>query len=171
MFMGFVRLFLVFGSLGLIISWIYKLSNHNSKIKKRKILDDAHNAAVKSKSNAPKAYTTRIDSMNIATTDFKVAGVTFKDGRYSRQAALRKIKFQDPPMDGPIDFEFEDYEYDGKPAILIKANERIIGNVPANLVNEFIELRDSCSSMELQYKVSGGGDFPFGCRMIITWRF
>ena len=43
-------------------------------------------------------------------------------------------------MDVPIDFEFEDYEYEDKPAILIKANERILGNVPADLVQEFIEL-------------------------------
>lgn len=74
-------------------------------------------------------------------------------------------------MQDPIDFEFEDYIYENEPAILIKANERILGNVPADLVNEFIQLRDSCTSMELGYKVSGGGDYPFGCQMVITWRF
>lgn len=108
---------------------------------------------------------------NVAYTDFKIAGVTFKDGRASRQTALRMLKFQDPPMQDPIDFEFEDYEYDGKPAILIKANGRILGNVPADYVDEFIELRDKSLSMDLGYKVSGGGDYPFGCKMVITWRF
>lgn len=175
MIAGYFRLFVVFGIPTIIIYLIVKSSkskkekknipNNKNKINKSSSNVSSNNTAIK------KGYTTHFDSLKIATTEFNVAGVTFKDGRLSRQAALRKLKFQDPPMDGPIDFEFEDYEYNNSPAILIKANDRIIGNVPADLVNEFIELRGTCSGMELHYRVSGGGDYSFGCKMIITWRF
>ena len=175
MIAGFIRLFIVFGIIFGVIYLIYRffksIHNTNEVLKEKNRLKTAHDNAIKNKPHNSKGYSLHFDSQNMTVTEFKVAGVTFKDGRYTRQAALRKMFFKDPPMDGPIDFEFEDYEYDEKPAILIKANERIIGNVPADLVSEFIQLRDTCSSMELNYKVSGGGDYPFGCKMIITWRF
>lgn len=158
--MGYVRLFVVFGIPAIIILWIYTKINNKKSSKKS------------SNTFSKERYKNNtVTDNNIVQTTFNIAGVTFMDGRKSRQTALRMLKFQDPPMDGPIDFEFEDYEYEWKLAILIKANDRILGNVPADLVSEFIELRDSCSSMELGYKVSGGGDYPFGCKIVITWRF
>lgn len=33
-------------------------------------------------------------------TSFHIAGVTFNDGRQSRQTSLRMLKFKDAPMDG-----------------------------------------------------------------------
>lgn len=169
MIAGFLRLFIVFGPILLIVYLVLKRKvSSDSQSKKR---TTSSNRVQKNTTNKPKqGYTIHLDSQNIAITEFNVAGVTFKDGRASRQTALRKLKFQDPPMDGPIDFEFEDYEYEGSPAILIKANGRILGNVPANLVEEFNELRNNSSSIKLEYRISGGGDYPFGCKMIITWK-
>lgn len=77
-------------------------------------------------------------------TDFefypvKVAGVTFKNGRKSRQTILRKIKFYDPPFEDGIELGLSKYEFEGNPAISITANGEQIGNVPAAQVPYIME--------------------------------
>ena len=165
MIAGFLRLFVFIG----IPLWI--VLYYISKFKETKDLNKIDpNSNLKSSPEKKDGYSLELDSLDVATLDFKVAGVTFKDGRRSRQATLRKIKFKDEPMDGPIDFEFEEYDYNGEPAVLIKANGLIIGNVPADLVNKFLKYQNTYKDIELNYKVTGGGDYNFGCKMIITWR-
>lgn len=104
------------------------------------------------------------------TTIFNIAGVTFSDGNKKRQTALRMLKFKDAPMDGAICFEFEQYEYEGKAAVKIIANDRILGNVPAAIVDEFIEDITTHTDYDIDYHVSGGGEYPFGCSMTFTWK-
>lgn len=103
------------------------------------------------------------------TTTFNIAGTTFSDGREKRQTALKMLKFKDAPMDGPIYFEFEQYEFGGQPAVKIIANERVLGTVPANLVMDFIDKMSSHNDYEIDYKVIGGGDYNYGCTMTFTW--
>lgn len=70
----------------------------------------------------------------------RVAGVTFKNGRKSRQAILRKIKFRDPPFDNnQIYINFEQYNFEGEDAIAIKANGEQIGNVPRDQIKYIMD--------------------------------
>lgn len=102
--------------------------------------------------------------------DFNLAGVTFKDGQCKRQTAIKMLKFKDPPMDGQILFEFEQYDYEGKDACRVIANDRILGNVPADCVNEFIEGMTSHNDYDMEYQVVGGGpDMSYGLNMKFRW--
>lgn len=64
----------------------------------------------------------------------KVAGVTFKNGRNSRQSILRAIKFRDGEFSEGVTLEIKSYEWEGQPAYGIYANGQQIGNVPADIV-------------------------------------
>jgi hypothetical protein len=99
---------------------------------------------------------------------FNVAGVTFKNGRKTRQAILRKIKFEDEPFCKIESVEFEPYEFDGEQAYYIKVNGETIGNVPRKNIEEFEKYQ--CRNMTITLlEVSGGQDFPYGCT--ITLKF
>lgn len=110
------------------------------------------------------------DEPKYETTTFHVAGVTFKDGRESRQTSLRMLKFRDYPMNKSLLFEFEQYEYEGKPAVKILVNNRVIGNVPANIVDDFIDKITTFEDYEIYYEVIGGGSVSYGCIMTFTWK-
>lgn len=100
--------------------------------------------------------------------EFHVAGVTFNNEKTSRQSILRKMYFKDPPFDKGISIEFEQYEYEGKPAVYVYANDEIIGNIPAKYVDKFIEI--SSRQLYIGYKVIGGYDGKsFGCLIKIKW--
>lgn len=66
----------------------------------------------------------------------KVAGVTFKnaDGS-SRQAYLKEID-----GNGADRIAFEEFEYQGAPALRVKVDGMEIGNIPADVVPELIEI-------------------------------
>lgn len=70
------------------------------------------------------------DTSNTEYYTFKVAGVTFTNGRKTRQAILRKIKWHDEPFDGFINYTLEQYDFEGETAVGIYANGEQIGNVP-----------------------------------------
>lgn len=101
-------------------------------------------------------------SMNYKEIEFHVAGVTFKNGRKTRQALLRAMKFKDKPFDQKIEITFERYEYEGSPAIKVLANGEQIGNVPHNLVAEFLSYWKSDYLIE-KYQIVGGGSSNYGC--------
>lgn len=87
---------------------------------------------------------------------FKVAGVTFKNGRKTRQAILRKIKFQDPPFEPPISISIKPYEYENETAYGVYANDEQIGNIPKDqiqYVKDNWERRDAATAIN----VYGGG--------------
>lgn len=112
----------------------------------------------------------KIEAPQYDITTFHIAGVTFKDGRESRQTSLRMLKFKDYPMNGAINFEFEQYDYEGKPAVKIYANNRVLGNVPADIVDEFIEKITNANDYDIDYQVLGGGDLTYGCEMTFIWK-
>ena len=102
------------------------------------------------------------------TLTFKVAGVTFKTGRKSRQVMLKNMYFNNtPPFDGDITITFKRYDYEGKLAIGVYANELQIGNVPAPMVSVF----DSywTSDYDVDYRIYGGGNKNWGCEIDVTF--
>lgn len=69
----------------------------------------------------------------------KIAGVTFKDGRKSRQTVLRRLYWKDAPFDtANAEAILERGEYEGKPAFAVLLNGEKAGYVPADHV-QFIE--------------------------------
>lgn len=88
----------------------------------------------------------------------KVAGVTFKNGRKSRQAILRAIKFRDEPYKDGLELGLSYYEYEGAPAYNITVNNEIIGSVPADKVAYIDALMDAGKIVGVTYiNVYGGG--------------
>lgn len=88
----------------------------------------------------------------------KVAGVTFKNGRKSRQTILRKIHFKDEPFNkGTMELTLQREEWEGKPAFGVYVNGDQIGNIPAeyvSYVNDNFSRLDGIVNME----VYGGGE-------------
>lgn len=89
---------------------------------------------------------------------FNVAGVTFKNGRKSRQTILRKIKFRDEPYSDGLELGLSYYEYEGAPAYNVTVNNEIIGSVPADKVAYIDALMDAGKIVGVTYiNVYGGG--------------
>ena len=89
---------------------------------------------------------------------FNVAGVTFKNGRKSRQTILRKIKFRDEPYSDGLELGLSYYEYEGAPAYNVTVNDEIIGSVPADKVAHIDALMDAGKIVGVTYiNVYGGG--------------
>lgn len=89
---------------------------------------------------------------------FNVAGVTFKNGRKSRQTILRKIKFRDEPYSDGLELGLSYYEYEGAPAYNVTVNGDIIGNVPAEKVAHIDELMTAGKIVAVSYiSIHGGG--------------
>lgn len=101
--------------------------------------------------------------------EFKVAGVTFKNGRKTRQALLRAMKWKDEPFDKKVDITFERYDYEGELAISVLANGEQIGNVPKEMVAEFDEKWTGQYLIESWEVLGSGKDAPFGCRIKVLF--
>ena len=103
---------------------------------------------------------------------FKVAGVTFKNGRKTRQAILRAFKWGD---EIPETVTFDEYEYDGKPAVHVKINDKIVGDIPANTVEIFLEHEKMYTRDNIMcdiyggYKLDDGSTTNYGCEIIIRY--
>lgn len=101
--------------------------------------------------------------------EFRVAGVTFKNGRKARQALIRAIKWKDEPFQNGVEITFERYQYDGQLAIGVYANGEQLGNVPKDLVEEFDRKWTNRYMIE-SYKVLGSGqDVPFGFQVKVLF--
>ncbi len=71
--------------------------------------------------------------------NFNVAGVMFKNSAgVKRQDVLREML----AADGDGEVYFEEYEYDGRPAVRVMFEGMDVGNVPASRVSEFFEIDD-----------------------------
>ena len=92
---------------------------------------------------------------------FKVAGVTFKNGRKTRQAILRAFKWGDEEMET---LEFEPYTYEDRPAVYVKINDKIIGNIPSELTERFLELERLYQREHQDCTVYGGNKLADGSR-------
>ena len=101
----------------------------------------------------------------------KVAGVTFKNGRKSRQTILRKIHFKDEPFNkGTMELTLQREEWEGKPAFGVYVNGDQIGNIPAeyvSYVNDNFSRLDGIVNME----VYGGGEGRnYGAEITLRFR-
>lgn len=109
---------------------------------------------------------------NTDTFTFKAAGVTFNNGRKTRQAILRKIYWRDEPF-LRVSYTLREYDFNGSPAIGIYANGEQIGNVPKDDVSFVLPLLDKITKISVN--VSGGGqtesgeNINFGAAVTITY--
>lgn len=101
--------------------------------------------------------------------EFNVAGVSFKNGRKTRQALIRAIKYQDPPYDKTVEITLERYDYEGSLAIGVYANGEQLGNVPADRVAE-VDAVWKAQYTVTHYEVLGSGrEQPFGFKIRILF--
>ena len=108
--------------------------------------------------------------------EIKVAGVTFKNDKgLTRQTILRKIHFNDKPFDEYVELGLHEYEFDGKPAFGVYANNMQIGNIPADYV-QFIIDNDARYEGICGINVYGGGRdengyaISYGCKITLKYR-
>ena len=103
---------------------------------------------------------------------FKVTGVTYKNGRKTRQAILRAFKWGD---EIPETVDFELYEYEGRPAVYVKINDQIVGNVPADTTETFLEHEKLYQRDNVHCDIYGGSKLDdgsrtnYGCEIIIRY--
>lgn len=101
--------------------------------------------------------------------EFNVAGVSFKNGKKTRQALIRAIKFKDPPYDKAVEITLERYDFEGSLAIGVYANGEQLGNVPADRVAE-VDAAWKKQYMITHYEVLGSGQpAPFGFKVRILF--
>src|SRR5690554_3788389 len=99
--------------------------------------------------------------------EFKVAGVTFtNDDNTPRQMILRSIKEQKKPFDKRLDIALEEYSFEGEPAISIKVNGQMIGNIPKEDVPFFKKNQDRMLGINNLYV--GGDDSMYWARVKVT---
>ncbi len=105
---------------------------------------------------------------NVKEFSFNVAGVTFKNGRRSRQTILRAMKYGDPPYD-KVEITLKKTTFDGAPAIEVWANQEQIGFVPKDLVPDIMEAWNN-ELLVTGWDIRGGDDVSYGCRIKIAVR-
>lgn len=101
----------------------------------------------------------------------KVAGVTFKNGRKSRQTILRKIYWKEEPFDkGSMELTVERDEWEGKPAFGVYVNGEQIGSIPAEhsqFMSDNFSRLDGITNID----VYGGGEGRnYGAEIILRFR-
>lgn len=100
--------------------------------------------------------------------EFKVVGVTFKNGRRTRQAILRAMKWKDSGFE-TVEITLQRYDFEGSVAIGVYANGEQIGNVPKELKDE-VDAAWTGRYIVEEWEVLGSGkDAPFGCRVKILF--
>lgn len=107
-------------------------------------------------------------ALKMESKEIKVAGVTFKDGRKSRQATLRRIKFGDKEFENAkIVVTLDQEEFEGKPALAVLVNDQKIGYIPATLVSWCLE--NEITNVG-GLRVHGGGDYSYGAVITVVVR-
>lgn len=100
----------------------------------------------------------------------KVAGVTFKDGRQSRQTMIRRLYWKDDPFDkNEAEVTLRREEYEGKPAFAVLLNDRKIGYVPAEHAQYIADNLDRCDGVTHIEAYSGKDDI-YGAEIVIRFR-
>lgn len=100
----------------------------------------------------------------------KIAGVTFKDGRKSRQTIIRRLYWKDEPFDkNEAEVVLERGEYEGKPAFAVILNGQKAGYVPAEHVQFIEENFARCDGVTHIEAYCGANDI-YGAEIIIRFR-
>ena len=104
---------------------------------------------------------------NHTVVPIKVAGVTFKNGRRSRQTILKQIKWKEDPYQKIDGIDLVATEFEGEPAVEIwvynKKSREMIGYVPKNEASYCHSRIDSFIGYH-DFDVYGGGTSPDGSR-------
>ena len=102
---------------------------------------------------------------------FRIVGVTFKNGRKSRQTILRAIKFEKPPFDKELEIKLETEVFEGEDAVGVYANDEKVGSISRDDLPWLLEHWDECSHID-DYSVYGGyGDHNFGMEIFVAFRY
>lgn len=100
----------------------------------------------------------------------KIAGVTFKDGRKSRQTILRRLYWKDAPFDKEeAEVVLDRGEYEGKPAFAVLLNGEIAGYVPAEHAQFLEDNFDRCDGVTHIEAYCGASDI-YGAEITIRFR-
>lgn len=87
---------------------------------------------------------------------FKIAGVTFKNGRRSRQTILRQINFRDPPYNRDPEIRVEKCVFEGEPAFAVYTNEEQVGYIGKQDIPEVLKRWNKYVGVA-EFSVYGGG--------------
>lgn len=87
---------------------------------------------------------------------FKIAGVTFKNGRRSRQTILRQINFRDPPYDRDPEIRLEKCDFEGEPAFSVYTGDEQVGYIGKQDIPEVLKRWDKYVGVA-EFSVYGGG--------------
>lgn len=99
--------------------------------------------------------------------EFKVVGVTFtNDDNTPRQEILKAIKEQRKPFDKRLDVLLQEYSFEGSPAIYVKVNDQIIGNIGHDDVQFFFKNQDRMLGVKNLYV--GGDDGLYYARVKVV---
>ena len=115
-----------------------------------------------------RAVTTSKDAYDYTQT-FRVAGVTFRNGRRSRQTILRALKFRDPPYENFASIAVEKEIFEGEDAVGIYVNKEKVGFISKDDLPWVLERWDKCIGA-VDYSVYGGFDHSFGMEVTIGFR-
>lgn len=122
---------------------------------------------------APSECSGNLEAQQDSSYEFlrtKIAGVTFKDGRKSRQTIIRRLYWNDEPFDkNEAEVVLERGEYEGKPAFAVILNGQKAGYVPAEHVQFIEENFARCDGVTHIEAYCGANDI-YGAEIIIRFR-
>jgi hypothetical protein len=122
---------------------------------------------------APSECSGNLEAQQDSSYEFlrtKIAGVTFKDGRKSRQTIIRRLYWKDEPFDkNEAEVVLERGEYEGKPAFSVILNGQKAGYVPAEHVQFIEENFARCDGVTHIEAYCGANDI-YGAEIIIRFR-
>lgn len=122
---------------------------------------------------APSECSGNLEAQQDSSYEFlrtKIAGVTFKDGRKSRQTIIRRLYWKDEPFDkNEAEVVLDRGEYEGKPAFAVILNGQKAGYVPAEHVQFIEENFARCDGVTHIEAYCGANDI-YGAEIIIRFR-
>ena len=99
-----------------------------------------------------------------------IAGVTFKDGRKSRQTILRRLYWKDAPFDhDEAEVTLVREEWEGKPAFAVMLNGEKAGYVPAEHTQFNADNYERCDSVT-HIEAHCGKEDIYGAEITIRFR-
>ena len=130
-----------------------------------KLFNDIYVKANETRTKAISAKT----KIGTYTRAFKVVGVTFKNGRRSRQTILRQIYFQDPPYKGNFEISLKKQDFEGEEAVAVYAIDEQVGFISREelpwLLEHWAEYREVS-----EFSVYGGGNKSYGMEIVVSFR-
>lgn len=137
------------GFISLVIGFVCFFFYRKNKLKAKE--------AEEAKARRSQEISDRIEAQKKARRDYlnhfdvvytRVAGVTFKnDDKSSRQAILKAIR-QDPDADNGY-VKLKKYESDGETAIHVYYEDKCVGNIPRDDLQDVLEVFDRIQTIEI----------------------